>query len=171
MDLLWTPWRYRYMAGTQEAIAKGFSPGDSCIFCELLARNNDAETYIVLRGKFNFVILNAFPYTSGHLMVVPFKHIGELPALDAEPVAEMMLLTQRMQVALLRIYSPNGFNIGINQGGAAGAGVAGHVHQHVVPRWIGDTNFMTVTGETRLAPEDLATTYNKLRKELALPSA
>ena len=166
MDLIWTPWRYRYMAGTQEAIAKGKSSDDSCIFCELLARENDAETYIVFRGESNFVILNAFPYTSGHLMVVPYKHIGELPALDAATLSEMMQLTQRMQGALMRIYSPNGFNIGINQGRAAGAGVAGHIHQHVVPRWIGDTNFMSVIGETRLAPEDLATTYNKLRKEL-----
>ncbi len=171
MDLLWTPWRYRYMAGAQEAVSKGLSPDDSCIFCELLARNNDAETYIVLRDEHTFVVLNAFPYTSGHLMVVPYKHIGELPALDGETLAELMRLTQRMQVALGRIYSPNGFNIGINQGRAAGAGVAGHVHQHVVPRWIGDTNFMSVIGETRLAPEDLATTYAKLRKELGLPVA
>jgi ATP adenylyltransferase len=171
MDLLWTPWRYRYMAGAHEAASKLSPANESCVFCELLARGNDAETHIVLRGKRNFVVLNAFPYTSGHLMVVPFEHIGELTALDAETLAEMMLLTQRTQLALARVYAPNGFNIGINQGRAAGAGVAGHVHQHVVPRWIGDTNFMSVTGETRLAPEDLDTTYNKLRMDLGLPLA
>lgn len=158
------------MAGAHEAATKGVPEGEACVFCALLAHGNDAETHIVMRGEKNFLVLNAFPYTSGHSMVVPYAHVAELPSLEASTVAEMMLMAQRTQVALGRIYSPNGFNIGMNLGRAAGAGVAGHVHLHVVPRWIGDTNFMTVTGETRLAPEDLDTTYNKLRRELGLPT-
>lgn len=169
MDLLWTPWRYRYMAGTQQAASKGLPEHEACVFCALLAHGNDAESHIVMRGERNFLVLNAFPYTSGHAMIVPYKHIGEFPALEPETVSEMMFMAQRTQVALGRIYSPNGFNLGMNLGRAAGAGVAGHLHLHLVPRWIGDTNYMTVTGETRLAPEDLDTTYTKLRRELGLP--
>jgi len=159
MDYLWTPWRYRYMAE-----AAGQQTG--CIFCAALEKKDDAETLIVFRGKKNFILLNRYPYTSGHMMIVPYTHIPDLKDCDAETLAEMMLLAQRAEGALAAAYKPDGFNLGMNLGRAAGAGVIGHVHLHVLPRWIGDANFMSVVGETRVEPEDLRTTYEKLRKAL-----
>ncbi len=159
MDYLWTPWRYRYMA---EAAGKQ----TGCIFCSALEKKDDAETLIVFRGKKNFILLNRYPYTSGHVMIVPYAHIPDLKDCDAETLAEMMLLAQRVEGALAAAYKPDGFNLGMNLGRAAGAGVTGHVHLHVLPRWIGDANFMSVVGETRVEPEDLRTTYEKLRKAL-----
>jgi ATP adenylyltransferase len=159
MDYLWTPWRYRYMAE-----AAGQQTG--CIFCSALEKKDDAETLIVFRGKKNFILLNRYPYTSGHMMIVPYAHIPDLKDCDAETLAEMMLLAQRAEGALAAAYKPDGFNLGMNLGRAAGAGVIGHVHLHVLPRWIGDANFMSVVGETRVEPEDLRTTYEKLRKAL-----
>jgi ATP adenylyltransferase len=159
MDYLWTPWRYRYMA---EAAGKQ----TGCIFCSALEKKDDAETLIVFRGKKNFILLNRYPYTSGHVMIVPYAHIPDLKDCDAETLAEMMLLAQRAEGALAAAYKPDGFNLGMNLGRAAGAGVTGHVHLHVLPRWIGDANFMSVVGETRVEPEDLRTTYEKLRKAL-----
>lgn len=159
MDYLWTPWRYRYMA---EAAGKQ----TGCIFCSALEKKDDAETLIVFRGKKNFILLNRYPYTSGHVMIVPYAHIPDLKDCDAETLAEMMLLAQRAEGALAAAYQPDGFNLGMNLGRAAGAGVTGHVHLHVLPRWIGDANFMSVVGETRVEPEDLRTTYEKLRKAL-----
>jgi len=161
MDYIWTPWRYQYM---KEA-ATGTQP--ECIFCEALARKNDAETLIVYRGAKTFIILNRFPYTSGHVMVVPYAHVAELNLCDAETLGEMMQLAKRMEAILRADYKPDGMNLGMNLGRAAGAGVAGHLHLHVLPRWIGDSNFMTVTGETRVHPEDLSTTYARLSKALA----
>jgi ATP adenylyltransferase len=159
MDYLWTPWRYRYMA---EAAGKQ----TGCIFCSALEKKDDAETLIVFRGKKNFILLNRYPYTSGHVMIVPYAHIPDLKDCDAETLAEMMLLAQRAEGALAAAYQPDGFNLGMNLGRAAGAGVIGHVHLHVLPRWIGDANFMSVVGETRVEPEDLRATYEKLRKAL-----
>ncbi len=159
MDYLWTPWRYRYIADA--------SKDDRCIFCDAVAANDDAKTYIVFRGAKNFVILNRFPYTSGHVMIVPYAHVAELPAAEAETLAEMMRIAQRVQGALESVYHAQGYNLGMNLGRAAGAGVTGHLHLHVLPRWSGDANFMTVVGETRVEPEDLSTTYEKLRKALA----
>jgi len=159
MDYLWTPWRYRYIADA--------SKDDRCIFCDAVAANDDPKTLIVLRAQKNFVILNRFPYTSGHVMIVPYQHVAELPAADSAALSEMMQLAQRVQVALEKAYHPQGYNLGMNLGRAAGAGVTGHLHLHVLPRWAGDANFMTVVGETRVEPEDLTTTYEKLRKALA----
>src|ERR1700745_3196058 len=161
MDYIWTPWRYQYM---KEA-ASGNQP--ECIFCDAVARNNDAETLIVHRGAKSFIILNRFPYTSGHVMIVPYAHVGELSACDREAASEMMHLAQRVETALRTVYQPAGMNLGRNLGRAAGAGVAGHVHMHALPRWFGDANFMTVVGETRVHPEELKTTYDKLRDGLA----
>jgi len=158
MDYLWTPWRYQYIAET--AKDKG------CIFCDAIAANDDAKTQIVLRGAASFVILNRFPYTTGHLMIVPYAHVADLAAADPRTLAEMMHIAQRVQTALQKIYHADGFNLGMNLGKAAGAGVAGHLHLHVLQRWAGDTNFMTVVGETRIEPEELATTYEKLQKAL-----
>jgi ATP adenylyltransferase len=160
MDYIWTPWRYQYM---KEA-ASGVQP--VCIFCEAAERKDDAETLIVYRGSKTFVILNRYPYTSGHVMIVPYAHVAELGACDAEALSEMMGLAQRVEVAFRGNYSPDGMNLGMNLGRAAGAGVVGHLHLHMLPRWIGDSNFMTVTGETRVHPEDLKTTYERLRKAL-----
>ncbi len=132
----------------------------------LPAANRDEESLIVLRGAKNFVILNRYPYTSGHVMIVPYEHTADFPGLDAATCAEMMQLAQRVQAALQGIYRPDGFNLGMNLGRSAGAGIAEHLHLHLLPRWTGDTNFMTTVGETRLEPEELSTTYAKLHKAL-----
>jgi ATP adenylyltransferase len=159
MDYIWTPWRYRYI------VKAGKLPG--CVFCDLPAANRDEEALIVLRGEKNFIILNRYPYTSGHLMVVPFEHTANFAGLHRDTIAEMMSLAQRAQAALQDIYHPDGFNLGMNLGRSAGAGIADHLHLHLLPRWNGDTNFMTSVAETRLEPEDLDTTYAKLRRALA----
>jgi ATP adenylyltransferase len=159
MDYLWTPWRYRYVSDPAK--------NDRCIFCDALAAADDAGRLIVERDAKNFVILNRFPYTSGHLMIVPYAHIPDLASADAETLSEMMRIAQRAQKALANTYHPEGFNVGINLGRAAGAGVTGHLHMHVLPRWAGDANFMTVTGETRVEPEELSTTFQRLRAALA----
>jgi ATP adenylyltransferase len=158
MDFLWTPWRYRYIAQANK--------DEKCIFCVGLALKDDAQARIVLRGKFCFVILNRYPYTSGHVMVVPYVHVAELSACDVETLGEMMSLAQRVEKALTQSYHPEGFNLGMNLGRCAGAGVTGHLHLHVVPRWTGDANFMSTVGETRLEPEELSATYEKLLSAL-----
>jgi ATP adenylyltransferase len=158
MDYLWTPWRYQYMADA----AAGKQP--DCIFCDAVARNQDAETLIVHRAKKSFVILNRFPYTSGHVMIVPYAHVAELGLCEAGALDEMMALAQRTEAIFRANYKPDGMNLGMNLGRAAGAGVAGHLHMHMLPRWFGDSNFMTVTGETRVHPEELKTTYQRLSK-------
>jgi len=158
MDFLWTPWRYRYIADKTK--------DDRCIFCDALAAGDDRRTGIVLRGAKNFVILNQYPYTSGHVMVVPYAHVAELSAAEPDTLGEMMRIAQRVEKALAETYHPEGYNLGINLGRAAGAGVTGHLHMHVLPRWAGDSNFMTVVGETRLEPETLETTYERLRSAL-----
>ena len=160
MDYLWTPWRYQYL----ERATQGKQPG--CIFCDALKRNRDEETLIVYRATKSFVILNRFPYTSGHVMVVPYAHVAELHLCDPGALQEMMELAQRLEAVYREEYKPDGMNLGMNLGKAAGAGVAGHLHLHMLPRWIGDSNFMTVTGETRVHPEDLRTTFDRLRKAL-----
>jgi ATP adenylyltransferase len=138
-----------------------------CIFCDAARRTDDAETLIVHRGLKTFIILNRYPYTSGHVMIVPYAHVAELGACKPEALGEMMGLAQRVEAAFRANYKPDGMNMGMNLGRAAGAGVVGHVHLHVLPRWFGDSNFMTVAGETRVHPEDLQTTYERLRKALA----
>lgn len=159
MDYLWTPWRYRYIS---EA---GKEPG--CVFCRANELGDDARALIAYRGEKNFVILNLFPYTTGHSMIVPYAHVGDLAGLDRATLAEMMELARRIQLALEATYHPQGYNLGLNLGRSAGAGVADHVHMHVLPRWAGDTNFMTTISETRMQPEDLSVTYEKLRRALA----
>lgn len=153
MDRLWSPWRYRYVS--QE-------PPQECIFCAKPAENRDEENLIVLRGKRNFIILNLYPYTTGHLMVAPYEHVATLEDAAEETLLELMLLTRRACSALRATYRPRGFNIGMNVGECAGAGVADHIHMHVLPRWPADANFMTTVGETRVLPEDLRTTYARL---------
>jgi ATP adenylyltransferase len=161
MDYIWTPWRYQYM----KEVTSGKQP--ECIFCDALARKNDAETLIVHRGARAFVILNRFPYTSGHVMIVPYAHVAELHLCEAAALGEIMRLAQRVEITLRENYKSDGMNLGMNLGRAAGAGVIGHLHLHALPRWMGDSNFMTVVGETRVHPEDLSTTYERLSKALA----
>jgi ATP adenylyltransferase len=157
MDYLWTPWRFSYI--TQAGQSTG------CVFCDKAASQNDERDYIFCRGRRNFAILNIFPYTAGHLMVVPYRHIASLAEADPEELQEMMELTQKAEAALQKIYRPQGLNLGMNLGKAAGAGVAGHLHMHVLPRWEADANFMSVIGETRMLPEELPVTWAKLKKE------
>jgi ATP adenylyltransferase len=160
-DYIWTPWRYQYM----EQVTSGKQP--DCIFCDAAARKDDENTLVVYRGEKVFVILNRYPYTSGHAMVVPYAHVAELNLCSSDALCEMMRLAQRLETVYKQNYKPDGMNLGMNIGRAAGAGVAGHIHLHTLPRWFGDSNFMSVVGETRLHPEELSTTYTRLRKALA----
>ena len=125
---------------------------------------DDERALIVHRGRHNFIVLNAFPYTSGHSMVVPYQHVDRLSKLPAEALAELTELTQQLEAILFKVYQPDGVNLGMNIGKAAGAGVAGHIHMHVLPRWVADANFMTVVGETRVLPESLPETYSRLKQ-------
>ena len=161
MDYLWTPWRYQYMS----QVNKGQQP--ECIFCDAAARKDDENTLVVYRGAKIFVILNRFPYTSGHVMVVPYAHVAELSLCDPAALAEIMQLARRVESIYKSTYTPDGMNLGMNLGRAAGAGVEGHLHLHALPRWFGDSNFMTVACETRVHPEDLHTTYDRLRRAFA----
>ena len=162
MERLWSPWRNAYITAT----VADMSQADSCIFCEAVTNPVDDEQKFVLhRGAHNFVILNLYPYISGHLMIVPYAHLGELDAASKETTDELMDLAKRCQIALREVYRPQGFNMGMNLGRAGGAGIAQHIHLHVMPRWVGDTNFMTSVAETRVLSEDLPTTYRKLREK------
>ena len=159
MDHLWSPWRYRYVTQV--------TPEAPCIFCEKASPANDAENFVVHRGKRNFLLLNIYPYTTGHLMIAPYEHLATLEETPEETVAEMMLLGRLAAKHLRATYKPHGMNIGMNVGECAGAGVADHIHMHVLPRWVGDSSFMTTVGETRVLPEDLRVTYEKLTKAFA----
>ena len=153
-ERLWAPWRLQYI--------KGDTP-DECIFCAK-PKLDDQAGLIVRRGEHCFVMLNAFPYTSGHVMIAPYRHTADLAALDRPTSDELMALTQESVEAIRAAYGPEGFNVGANLGTVAGAGVADHVHMHVVPRWEGDTNFMSVTGEVRVLPEALEDTQRNLEQ-------
>jgi ATP adenylyltransferase len=157
MDFLFTPWRYAYVNTAN-------NPG-GCVFCGLIQAKNDEEALVVHRAKYCFVVLNAFPYTSGHAMVVPYEHVDQLQKLSQPAAGEMMALSQRLEGAMRELYHPDGINLGMNLGKAAGAGVANHIHMHILPRWFADVNFMTAIGETRVLPEDLQTTYKRFREK------
>lgn len=158
MDRLWSPWRSEYIAsGNAESESRG------CVFCAIQKKpQDDASNFVVHRAAHSFIVLNRYPYTSGHLLIVPNEHLGELALAPKQVTDEMMDLTKRSQSALREVYQPEAFNVGMNLGRAAGAGIADHIHIHILPRWTGDTNFMTAVGETRVLPEDLTTTYQKL---------
>jgi ATP adenylyltransferase len=142
------------------------SQSDECVFCRIAADpDQDATNFVLHRGEHAFVVLNLYPYITGHLMVVPYLHTSELDAVAKEITDEMMDLTKRGQTVLRKVYSPSGFNLGMNLGLAAGAGIADHLHIHLLPRWVGDTNFMTAVGETRVLPEALEMTYSKLKQK------
>jgi ATP adenylyltransferase len=159
MDHLWTPWRYAYVTGA-EAMS-------GCIFCNA-PKESDQQARIVHRGAHCYVILNTYPYTNGHVMIVPYAHLDELQKLPADAAHEMMILTQKMETVLRSLYRPDGINLGMNIGKAAGAGVAGHIHMHILPRWAADANFVSVIGETRVLPETLDVTWERIRKAFAI---
>ena len=160
MDRLWSPWRYEYIAAGGAAD----SESNGCVFCKLRDDpDRDEANFVIHRASHNFIVLNIYPYISGHLLIVPYEHVGELDAATKETTDELMDLTKRCQTALRDAYQPTGFNIGMNLGRSAGAGIVDHIHIHILPRWTSDTNFMSTVSDTRVIPEDLSTTYEKLR--------
>ena len=156
MKTVWAPWRIEYILSEKP---------DYCIFCDAFKRKDDAKTFILYRGNKSFVIMNAFPYNNGHLLVIPIQHLSCPTELDNDTASEIHSLTQESIKILRSVLKTDGFNIGINLGKVAGAGVEEHLHTHIVPRWNGDTNFMPVTGETKVFPEYLKATYDKLLPE------
>lgn len=159
MDVLWSPWRYEYIKSGE----KKKSDEDFCVFCDLPENQlNDEKNFIVHRGVYNYIVLNIYPYITGHLLIVPFMHVADLEAVPKAVSDEMMDLAKHAQTVLRKVYQPHGFNLGMNLGKAAGAGVAGHIHLHIMPRWIGDSNFTGTIAETRVIPESLETTYQKI---------
>lgn len=190
MDRLWTPWRYEYVSRAHKSTAPGVPaalnawlesgacPSD-CVFCNMIRAIDyaighgmprpDAEkaAHLLVRGEHCFLCLNAFPYGTGHILLVPYRHVPSLAELPEHEAAEMMSLARRVEEVLREVYQPDGLNFGINIGEAGGAGIVGHIHMHALPRWVGDTNFMTVTAETRVLPETLDTTWERLRSAWA----
>lgn len=155
-ERLWAPWRMRYIVGPKR-------PAGVCVFCAAAAGENDQASWVLQRGPHCFSILNAFPYNNGHLMVLPYEHLSELAEMSADAQAEMLQTAAAWTAILRETMNADGFNIGLNLGVAAGAGIADHLHLHIVPRWTGDTNFMPVVGEVKVMPEDLGTTHERLR--------
>jgi len=155
MKILWTPWRLKFILGQKP---------EECVLCRLSqdSVSNDRKNYVLYRGEACYIMLNLYPYTNGHLMIAPYRHEAVLPKLDDKSLHEMMALTQASVSALQKAMKPDGFNIGMNLGRIAGAGIADHLHMHVVPRWGGDANFMSVLAETRMIPEPLEDTYDRL---------
>lgn len=154
MDRLWTPWRFEYIRNANQET--------SCVFCRMLEERRDEQNFLLFRGSSSYVILNLFPYTSGHLLVVANRHIPSLSEATQEELHEMIELARRCEGAIGQEYHPQGFNMGFNLGRAAGAGVEHHLHMHVLPRWVGDSNFVSVVGETRVLPEELPVTFHRL---------
>ena len=152
-DILFTPWRMEYILSEKNG---------PCLFCEKLSDDKDKDNLILFRGKHSFVIMNLYPYNNGHLMIVPNKHGSQLHDLNDQTLMEIMKLVTYSEKIIKKLMNPGGFNIGINIGEAGGAGIKEHIHIHIVPRWIGDTNFFTTLGETRACPEALKETYDKL---------
>jgi ATP adenylyltransferase len=157
-EVLFAPWRYEYLVAERP---------DGCIFCEAAASKNDDESLVVFRGRRVFVLLNRYPYTNGHLMVAPYEHKARLSDSEAATLSELVTTVARAEKILSEEYRTDGLNIGVNLGSAAGAGVSDHYHVHIVPRWKGDTNFMTVTGDVRVVPEELSVTLRRLAPRFA----
>ncbi len=156
MDRLWTPWRYDFVSG----VGRG---GSECVFCRILAqKDKDVENYVLFRGRAVFAILNLYPYTVGHLLIIANRHIASLREAADEELHAILEAARACEIALQTEYHPEGFNLGFNIGKTAGAGVEHHLHMHAMPRWVGDANFLTVVSETRVLPEELPTTYKRL---------
>jgi len=154
MDRLWTPWRFEYIRNADQEM--------TCVFCRMLAESCDEANFLLFRGRSSYVILNLFPYTSGHLLIVANRHISSLSEATPEELHEIIELGRFCEGALRQEYQPGGFNMGFNLGRAAGAGVEHHLHMHVLPRWPGDSNFVSVVGETRVLPEELTATFRRM---------
>ena len=154
MDRLWTPWRFDYISKVDQV--------SSCVFCSIRDESKDLKNLVLFRGKNVFALMNLFPYTTGHLLIVANRHISTLNEASQEELTEFITSCRDCENALRQEYHPNGFNMGFNVGRAAGAGIERHLHMHVLPRWVGDSNFVSVVGETRILPEDLPTTYRRL---------
>lgn len=159
MDRLWAPWRMKYILSTVK------TPDDGCVFCKMLAESDDERNLILHRGRLGFVVMNLYPYNSGHLMIVPYKHTGDFGSLKPEEHLELAELLVQSQRALTKAMHPQGFNIGINLGRASGAGITDHLHYHIVPRWSGDSNFMVATAETKVMSENLWDAWKRIRNE------
>jgi ATP adenylyltransferase len=159
MKQLWSPWRMNYIMNHDK--------DEDCVFCQALKQEDNQENLVFFRGPESFLILNRYPYTSGHVMVVPYTHLAQLEDLPASTRAEMIELAAQAVQVLRALYTPDGFNLGINMGEAAGAGIASHIHLHVVPRWAGDTNFMSSLAQTRVLPENLSDSYRRIRTKWA----
>ncbi len=157
MDYLWSPWRYSYLTAQHKP--------EACIFCQMVTAESDEEALVVFRGEHHFVVLNRFPYATAHLMVAPYRHVADLAGLSDAAANEMMALTRAAERHLRWLYRPDGVNLGMNIGASAGAGVAGHIHMHVLPRWTGDAGFITTVSETRVLGEELPVTWKRLRAE------
>ena len=161
MDRIWAPWRMQYIENGDRT--------EGCIFCMFPAGNRDEDLHILHRGRHAFVIMNAYPYTSGHLMVAPYRHTADMNDFGSDELIDLMSLTRRCVNALKAAFAPEGFNVGMNMGRVAGAGIADHLHMHIVPRWNGDTNFMAVVGDVRVVPEHLSKAYQRLVGHFAAP--
>jgi ATP adenylyltransferase len=165
MRTLWAPWRAEYI---RYAVSQHSTGRRSCLFCNLRKAKDDAANLVLYRGKYAFVVMNRFPYNNGHVMVAPNRHVATLEKLSAEEGAEMFRLVQKSLAVLRRGLKPQGYNVGANLGRVAGAGVAGHVHVHIVPRWQGDVNFMPLLSETKVISEHLTETYDRLSRGFGL---
>lgn len=165
MDHLWSPWRYRYATQSKSPVF------DACVFCDTASSGEDESNFVLYRGAACYVLLNLYPYTNGHLLIVPYEHVDSLAAASPEAAAEMMALARTAETALRTVYKPGGINLGMNLGACAGAGVAGHIHLHVLPRWFGDANFLSVVGETRVLLEELPVTWRRLRDAFTTTSS
>lgn len=158
MEKLWAPWRMEYILDSKES-------GEECIFCDLPSQQNDEKNYIVFRSNLSFVMLNKFPYNNGHIMVIPYKHESDYTSLDQDILADMQQMIQKSLIALKNCMEPHGYNVGLNLGRTAGAGIDAHLHYHIVPRWSGDTNFMPVISNTKVISESLEKSWQKLNRE------
>ncbi len=154
MKILWAPWRASYVE----------KPGENCIFCKKVRENKDEENLIILRGQRSFIMLNRYPYNTGHLMIAPYRHVADIEDLTEDEAVEIFKLLRESIKAVKKAFKPDGFNIGVNLGRAAGAGVEGHIHIHAVPRWLGDTNFMPVTANTKVMPISLEEAYERIKR-------
>ncbi len=160
MDYLWSPWRYRYVSSAPP------SDPEACLFCAKAGSSDDRSNLVAFRGEHNFILLNLYPYTSGHLMIAPYEHVATLEDASGLVLEEMIRLARRADLALRALYKPDGMNVGMNLGACAGAGVAGHIHMHVLPRWCGDASFITTVSETRVLPEELSVTWERVSAAL-----
>lgn len=157
-EILWAPWRMAYIKKSSSKPGEG-----ECVFCWAPQASDDRKALVVYRGRLAYVILNKYPYNNGHVMIIPYRHVASIEDLSIDEIVEISVLTRAVLRALRRVYRPHGFNVGANIGEAAGAGIAGHFHVHVVPRWRGDSNFMLTVGGAKVLPEDLDETYSKLK--------